>query len=451
MDTITSFIHNHTTFLLLDDIKKKHINDDYFIGCKTVRKCVDKHNIPDDKCLFMKNDKVYAKSYCKADLFIEEQYAKTNIMDKEMFDKQKSTIDETKKQDKLKQQEKKNEQLKEKRVDRKNYDESDIKDIPEMVYLEDHEMFQNENGDTMDIEVRGEKTQDGIYFNAHDVGKAFDYPRVNIVVTDERSDHEYEKDYKYFYLNIRNSDGQAEEGGQVKKKVLYLTYMGVLKVLFGARGNKAERFQKWATRILFTMQMGNQKEKDKLAAEALNVDISLVTDVLRKSVRTIPCVYLFKIGTVGKMRQHFNLDKFQDDNAVVYKYGMTCDMVRRTKEHNKKYGKLKDNTFDLKLFSYVDNLYKSEAETSIRQMFEGLGLCVDDLKHNELIVFNESKSETITKLYQNIYIQYSGSNSELIKQVQTLQTEIQMIKKDHIIELQAVELKYLRMYYNDKH
>lgn len=459
METITSFIHNHTTFVLLDDIKKKHINDDYFIGCKTVRKCVDKHQIPDEKCLYMKNNKVYAKSYCKADLFIEEQYAKTNIMNKETFEKQKSKFDESKKHDKEKQKEGKKEQLKEKRVERKNYDESDITEIPEMVYLEDHEMFHNDNGDTMDIEVRGEKTQDGIFFNAYDVGKAFDYPRINVVVTDERSDHVYEKDYKYFYLNIRNSDGQAEEGGQVKKKVLYLTYMGVLKVLFSARGNKAERFQKWASKILFTMHLGSQDDKDKLAAKALNVDVSTVTQLFRKSVRAIPCVYLFEVGTVGNMRQHFNLNNFPDDNDKVYKYGRTEDIGRRNNEHNKTYGKLNGNTLGLTMFSYIDEKFVSKAETKLKHYFNNTNTHVEDDKHNELVVIAKDKFSYIKELYNEIYMVCSGNNQELIQQIQKMESDHQneIMKKDHHIEvmklqysndLKDAELKYMQQLLN---
>jgi prophage antirepressor-like protein len=56
------------------------------------------------------------------------------------------------------------------------------------------------------------------------------------------------------------------------KKVLYFTYLGVLKLLFCAKGSeKAKRFQRWVTKILFTMQMGSQADKDGLAAEVLDV------------------------------------------------------------------------------------------------------------------------------------------------------------------------------------
>ena len=78
-----------------------------------------------------------------------------------------------------------------------------------------------------------------------------------------------------------------------------------------------------------------------MAADALNVDVSTVTQLFRKSCRAIPCVYLFEVGRVGEMRTHFNLDDFKNDNEKVYKYGRTEDMARRAGEHQKTYGKLK--------------------------------------------------------------------------------------------------------------
>jgi prophage antirepressor-like protein len=457
MDTITSFINNKTTFLLLEDIKKKNINTEYFIGCKTVRKCVEKHDIPDEKCLYMKNGKVYTKNYKSADLFIEEQYAKINIMNKEIFKKKKEVENKNKKNDKSKQQEKNKEQLNEKRAERKDYDEDDITEIPELVLLEDNEMFQDSNGEPMDIDVRGEKTQEGIYFNAYDIGKAFDYTSIYDVVVDKRSDHKYDRDFKYFHSDTGNSSIRME----IKKKVLYLTYMGVLKVLFSARGNKAERFQKWATKILFTMQMGAQDDKDKLAAKALNVDVSTVTQLFRKSVRAIPCVYLFEVGTVGNMRQHFNLENFPDDNDKVYKYGRTEDIGRRNNEHCKTYGKLKGNTFGLTLFSYLDEKFVSKAETKLKHYFNNTNTHIDDDKQNELVVIKKDKFSYIKELYNEIYMVCSGNNQELIQQIQKMESDHQneLLKKDHHIEvmklqysndLKDAELKYMQQLLNMK-
>jgi hypothetical protein len=304
--------------------------------------------------------------------------------------------------------------------------------------------------------------------------RAFEYERIKSIVLNNGSDYVYGKEYIYFHSTDINYAGRSTGGISsglseqlvIKKKVLYLTYMGVLKALFCARGDKADRFLDWATRILFTMQMGNQEDKDKLAADALEVDVSTVKQLFRKSCRAIPCVYLFEVGTVGNMRQHFNLENFNDDNDKVYKYGRTDDMARRAGEHLKTYGKLKDNSFSLSVFSYIDEMYACKAETKLKHFFNNMNVNVEDTKHHELIVMNKGKLQTMKELYNNIYNQFSGNNKDLIKQMQEMQlnhqheNELQRMKyeqslkdKEHTIEvmtmkhkteLQEVELQYMR-------
>ena len=488
-----TFFHNNNTYILLDDIKKSNVNPDYFVGCKSARKCVERHLIPESKCLYIKNKKLYSKSYKTAEVFVETKYANANIIDKVAFQKKKEAINAQKKKEK-------DEHLDNERKDRKNYDESEITEAPPLLVLEDHEMFQDENGVPMDIEVRGEKTMKGAYFNACDVGKAFAYKLIQDIVLNPASDHEFRRHYMYFKLKstlisvgdqcndeqnrmtpvINGGHSDQSDVQNNNKKMLYLTYMGVLKVLFSARGNKAERFQEWATRILFTMQMGEQGDKDALAAEALDVDVSTITQIFRKSAKAVPCVYLFEVGTVGNMRQHFKLESHLDNNDKVYKYGMSSDMARRANEHSKTYGKLKDNSFGLTVFSYIDVLFMSNAETQLKHAFDNMSVRLDEPKHNELVVIKKEQLPFIKELFTTMHICYSGNNTDLIRQIQEMQlnhqmkireyettrlmdkkdheheiekknTEICLIKKDmefntmkHKAELQEVELNYLR-------
>jgi hypothetical protein len=453
-----TFSHNNITFILLDDIKKSKVNEEYFVGCKSSRKCVERHSIPEDKCLYMNNNKVYTKSYKTAEVFIETDYANDNIMDKRVYQEKKKTVSDNKKKENKQKKEKKennaNIEINETRTERK-----DIIEEPELVHLEDNEMFLNENGEPMDIEVRGEKTLKGVYFKAYDLGKAFDYSRINDMILHHASGHVYGEHYIYFYSRTSpvNNVGRSNQSGVQNNdnKVLYLTYMGVLKVLFSARGNKAERFQEWVTSILFTMQMGVQDDKDALAAEALNVDQATITQIFRKSARAIPCVYLFEVGTVGNMRQHFQLDEYKNDEDKVYKYGMSSNMARRANEHSKTYGKLKDNSFGLNVFSYIDVLLMSNVETKLKHSFENMCIRVNDPKDVELVVIKKEKLPFIKELFNDIYICCSGNNTDLIRQMQEMQHNHQMEKKDHEtamcllksdhkFELQEIELIYLR-------
>ena len=476
MNFMKSFTHNENTYLLLEGIKKSDSNKAYFTGCKTMRKCIEKHNIPEDKCLFMKNDKVYTKSYKSADLYVESIYSKKYILDKEAFDTNQQVIT-TKKQIVVEENKKqKGKELVQKQTERKQYDEQEITEAPPEVYLEDNEMFKDIDGEPMDIEMRGDKTVEGSYFKAYDIGKTFDYKRINNTILNENSNHVYGKHYKYFLKDSVPTGGQSKQDDQNKKKELYLTYNGVLKLLFCARGDKAERFQKWAMNILFTMQMGNQDDRDKVAADALNVEHSAITNLFRTSSKRFPCVYLFEVGKVGDMRQHFDMNGYTNDNDIVYKYGMTSDMERRSKEHSKTYGKLKDNSFKLVVFSYIESKLKSKAETKLKHIFELFDTRVKDPKHNELIVLKKDNLTRVKELYHSIYVECSGESAELIAQIQNMEKEhqhqmersehqhqhqykmersehqhqIELLKGQHQIELKDVELMYFRKMLENK-
>jgi hypothetical protein len=148
---------------------------------------------------------------------------------------------------------------KEKRVEenkqRKEFEENEIEDLPELLHLDDEEIFKNEYGVPMDIETRWEKTQEGIFFKASDIGKAFDYDNVSKTVLNVGSDYLYEIDFKYYKIS------NASINYTVVQKELYLTYSGTLKLLFRSRGNKAIRFRKWASNVLFTLHLGSQEDK----------------------------------------------------------------------------------------------------------------------------------------------------------------------------------------------
>nr|QOI90537.1 hypothetical protein HWQ62_00406 [Pyramimonas orientalis virus] len=429
MDNVKTYVsNNNRTYYLLEDIKEQKLNVDYFTGCKSMKKCIQRQKIPADKIIYMKNNKEYDADYKLASVYVEEQYAKDNIMNKDAFKKKKEKEKNDKKKAKDDKTRKNKEQVIEKKTTRKQYNDVDIEDEPPIVHLEDNEMFQNEKGEPMDITVRGEKTQKGAYFNAYDIGKAFEYTNINRNVLHINGDYVYGIHYIYFYsVN--------------KKKCLYLTYKGLLKLLFCSRGDRGVLMQNMITKTMFTTTFGSQDSKDELAAEMLKVDKAVITEVFRKSCGRVSCVYLFKVGRVGDMRNHFNLDGFNDDDAFIYKYGQTNNLVRRTSDHTKSYGQLENNSFDLSLFSYIDVVYVSDAEACIREYANKNNLRVKDKKYNELIVLQKHEFSEINTLYQEIYNNFSGKNSVVVQQLQDIQNNIKVEQLQHTKHIQDLEKK----------
>src|SRR5690606_41976867 len=66
------------------------------------------------------------------------------------------------------------------------------------------------------------------------------------------------------------------------KKELFLTYKGILRVLFCSHSKKADSFVDWATETLFTAQMGTRRARKNLAASILGVDAEVIREVFDK-------------------------------------------------------------------------------------------------------------------------------------------------------------------------
>lgn len=72
-----------------------------------------------------------------------------------------------------------------------------------------------------------------------------------------------------------------------------------------------------STQILYTHQFGTIEKKQKLASKLLGVHADACKEVFNKSASSIPCVYLFTLGTVKELRGSMAiLDKYSDDLII---------------------------------------------------------------------------------------------------------------------------------------
>ena len=103
--------------------------------------------------------------------------------------------------------------------------------------------------DKLSKQLSGDRTSKGIYFLAKDVAHVFEMTRLLDVINNKGRGYIENKHYN-FYLVKPINDGVS----RVKK--LFITYQGMLKILFSSRSGNAEKFVDWATDTLFTVQMG---------------------------------------------------------------------------------------------------------------------------------------------------------------------------------------------------
>lgn len=304
--------------------------------------------------------------------------------------------------------------------------------VPKEIELEENEMFQDDEGNKLSIQVVGEREVDKCYFRVKDVGNGFKIKDLNKNILNPNSCHDENKEYIYFYCTTVEKSGK-----KTIKKEMYLTYLGILRVLFASHSKIASKFIGWATKTLFTAQMGTSESKQKLASKLLGVHALTIKEVFNTSSTNVPCIYLFTLGTVKDLRKSMKIDNKYKDDMIICKYGMTDSLERRASEHNKTYGSIKGANLCLKYYAYVDVQYISKAERDIREYFESMECELKYDNHKELIVMDISKMNKYVKhQYSKLSDLYGGHIKDLIKRIEELENKLLLQTEKHKNELQ---------------
>jgi hypothetical protein len=291
--------------------------------------------------------------------------------------------------------------------------------LPETLELEDEENFRDEDGNILNIHVVGERDMDKCFFSARDVGNSFGL--INLLQTIRNKDRGYEENIHYYcyFEKIIYSDKKII-GEKIIKK-MYLTYTGVLKVLFSSRNGITKPFISWATKILFTAQMGTPTQKMELASSLSGLSPQTIKEISSATSGTTPCIYLFSIGTVADLRKKMAIDKRYKSTDMVYKYGRTNDLFRRTKEHENTFNKIKGSDLKLVYHGYIDIQYTVEAEGMVREMMNGLNCAIEFESSKELVIIPKGKVTYVRRQYDMITDRYQGRVKELVDQIKRIE------------------------------
>lgn len=291
-----------------------------------------------------------------------------------------------------------------------------IEDAPEIIILDDNEKFKDNDGNILEIETRGERIHDKCYFRLRDVAKGFEMKNLRMIILDSRKKYNENIHYKYFMCK-----SVALDNNTTYKKV-FLTYHGMLKVLFSSRSGTAEKFTSWATCTLFTIQLGTKQDKKILSSSLLGTSVSELKAVFSKTSYKVPALYLFGLGKVKDLRKTFNIGKEYKDDQLAGKIGMSIDLARRGGEHEADYGKMKNVSVRLMHYNYIDPQYISSAETDLKDILGGLNLMFKHPIHTEIIIFDMKQLRMIKKQYEQIGKMYIGHISELVTKIKDLES-----------------------------
>jgi hypothetical protein len=320
----------------------------------------------------------------------------------------------------------------------------EYEEAPKIIHLEDEEKFKDDEGKHVDIETRGYRSHSGIYFLAKDVATAFEMPSlVKNVHESTNTQYIINEHYKTFVCN----KVQAVKNMRNKKQ-LFITYKGMLKILFSSRTGKANKFVDWATETLFTVQMGFDKDKKILSSKLLGVSPKVVSAVLKKSATTLPAIYLFTLGIAKDLRKSMKLDASIPDTSIIAKYGRCGDLETRKNDHVRTYEKIKGVNLQLIHFAWVDPMFVTNAETNISHYFEDSNMKIKYENHNELIAYAPQKLKNIKEQYLLITTLYAGHHKELLLNIENLKKdilikdkEINSLSEKHDLELKLKDLK----------
>ena len=372
----------------------------FFKGCINSRAIIKKKNISEDDYVFLKYNKT-TDEYIISDgksrkcdkLYLSKEYVESNILNL-------TNVDEVK---------------------------YEYEYAPDILELKDEEKFRDNEGNIYEIETRGAREHDKIYFKVSDVEKCFGMDRLRGTLTDKRNDgYEENKHYAYF---IFNSDANSVK---IKRK-LFLSYYGMLRVLFASRLNTVDNFINWAAKTLFTVHMGSDEHKDNLISDLKHIPAKTIKAIFNKSASTTPCIYLFKLGTVRDLRQSMNISDNIPDDLMICKYGYTDDLKRRTGEHSLTFKKIKNVNLELLIYSNVDVLRLSEAENFIKNVLHPYFFNYMDCE--ELVVVDNNSFEKIREIYKKIVELFGGRSKDLLN-------EIEKMKSNHRLELMEQEMKF---------
>ena len=316
-------------------------------------------------------------------------------------------------------------------------DDNNIELAPDIIHLNDSEKFKDDNNNIIEIETRGERAVDKIYFKVKDVMKEFKLENFDKNIHDKKSYFKENEHYKYFNCKKINKTIKT-----IKiKKELFLTYEGMLRVLFASHSPNVKPFIKWATNSLFVMHLGNQHQKNELVSNLLGVNAKAIKEVFNTSTNTLPCIYLFTLGTVKNLRTSMNINSNYSDESIVAKFGFTKDLARRTSEHITNFNKIINVDLKLKHHSYIDPQYISNGESDLKLFISALKINYVYENYEELIIIPPDLIKIVEKQYEQIGKSYMGHIAELITKIKELENINEKLILIHELELSKEQQK----------
>ena len=306
--------------------------------------------------------------------------------------------------------------------------------LPKLISIDDDDMgFRNEDGKHLEIEMRGERSKDGIFFKAYDVQKCMGIrSSINDILQHKTSAYEYDTDYVYF--ETPSPQTHFTNGGNRTGRSMYLTGNGLLKTLYRKQQKCLDSKSKQSLLELYFVMTSSTNERLSLASKCTGLSINLLREFTRTCTGPLSGIYLLKIGNVSDLSTSMKFDRKHPTNASVFKFGFTKDIKDRYSKHVNKYSKLIGVTqIEHMLFANVDESHLSQAECMAKKQFIANDCTIKHDIEKELIVLSANDMKWVRRLYTEIDNLYRPSVENLSNSIKDLYVRINLLERDNQI------------------
>jgi len=300
------------------------------------------------------------------------------------------------------------------------------------------------------IEIRGERSPKKILFKVEDIAAMFEMNKLIDILFDKDA---YVEDEHYAVLSTQirlptfsgkmipqDSSSEQKSGDRSNKNQrTFLTWRGLLKVLFSSRSGNALRYRMtdWVVETMFVHQFGSQEERSALARD--------LTKAYKACLNSKAGVYLVRIAKVKHLRESMNisLEKYplEFDSAYVYKFGLSDDVIRRFSEHSARggYG-CYSAKLSLDMIAFIPANRIQEAENALKAFFGEHAMRFEftdksGKRHDELVILQAGHDRNVTRdKYQELIAMYPSSDNDLAQRMISAQKDCELqIAKLHLV------------------
>jgi hypothetical protein len=263
--------------------------------------------------------------------------------------------------------------------------------------------FKDDAGIEYNVEMRGERTKDKIYFSVNDLKIVLELNNLTDTLTHPKSAFIAIQDYNIFNV------GNYETFVNASNKKMYLTFTGLIKAINRCNIGRGKDFVDYLDNIIFTTIAGDREQRIESSANIMQMQLKKFKTILAKCAGNISCLYLLNTGNV------VNSEK-------VYKFGFTNDLKRRIGEHRNTFGE------ELKLtyFCLISEDKLSQAETEFKESVAIFNKKLESMPtQTELLFLNNISKKNVKNILSSISAKYAGDYQIITN---SLQAEITNLK-----------------------